>query len=102
MLSETLRILAVDDEPVMRSLISSILEGKPTCCLEVASDGAEGLAKVLELRPHLLITDLLMPKLSGDDLTTQALSFDPDLTVLVMTGNGTLESAVDLMKKGVF
>lgn len=102
MLNETVRILAVDDEAVMRSLLSSILEGRQKFHLELACDGAEGLSKLFELRPHLLITDINMPRLAGKELTTQALEFDPDLTVLILTGNGTVGSAVELMRKGVF
>jgi putative two-component system response regulator len=102
MLNEPVKILAVDDEPLMRSLIGSIFGCRTDCRLEVASDGAEGLSKLFGLHPHLLITDLKMPELGGEALTERALEFDPDMTILVMTANASLEGAVKLMKRGVF
>src|SRR2546422_5270114 len=102
MLNEPIKILAVDDEPLMRSLIGSILEGRTDCRLEMAADGAEGLSKLYEVHPQVLITDLNMPKLAGEVLAERALEVDADLTILIMTGNGTLDGAVRLMKKGVF
>ncbi|MBI4603669.1 MAG: response regulator [Planctomycetes bacterium] len=102
MVNAPVKILIAEDEPTMLSLMSTILEGQEGCVLRVAANGEEALERVRGEHPDLLITDLKMPRMGGEELTSRALSLQPDLTILVATGNGTLESAVDLMKRGVF
>jgi putative two-component system response regulator len=100
--SDRLKILVAEDEPAMRSLMSSILEDRGDLNVALASNGEEALTKVIRDCPDVLITDLKMPRMSGEDLSTRALALRPELTVLVTTGNGTLEGAIQLMRMGVF
>lgn len=102
MANEPIKVLVVDDEPTMLSLMQSILEGQEGYSVDAAADGEEALSKVRSNPPDLLVTDLKMPRLSGERLTVEALRIQPDLTVVVSTGNGTLQGAVELMKAGVF
>ncbi len=102
MVKQPVKILIADDEPTMLSLMRSILEGHDDYFLDLASNGVEALQKVRECKPDLLITDLKMPRMSGENLTEEALKLQPDLTVLVATGNGTLHGAVNLMRAGIF
>ena len=100
--TDLVKILIADDEPAMLSLMSAILAGEENCTLDVAQNGEEALAKVSSLRPDIVITDLKMPRMCGEDLTSRALRLQPDLTVLVATGNGTLPGAINLMREGAY
>ena len=99
---EPVKVLIADDEPTVLSLMRSVLEERGGCTLNLARNGAEALEKPRALTPDLLITDLRMPRMSGEQLTTEALRARPDLTILITTGNATLDGAVKLMKEGVF
>lgn len=99
---DPIKILLVDDEPVVLGLMKSAMEGQESYAVDSASNGEEALAKIRKCPPDLLITDLMMPKLNGERLLEEARKIKPDLTVVVATGNGTLSCAVRLMKDGVF
>lgn len=60
----TRRILAIDDSPTMRSLIAMTLGGQEFD-VRLAADGADGLSRLAEVDPHLVITDINMPRLDG-------------------------------------
>jgi len=60
----TYRILAIDDSPTMRGLISQAL-GSHAFEVSVAEDGVAGLERLVEVDPHLVITDINMPRLDG-------------------------------------
>ncbi|MCA8962375.1 MAG: response regulator [Planctomycetes bacterium] len=100
--SDTVDVLVADDEPAARDLVESILEIGGWKSPVLACDGREALQILETATFDVLITDLDMPRLSGDELIPRALELQPDLTVLVMTGFGTIDRAVDLMKKGVY
>lgn len=97
-----MKVLIADDEPAVLSLIGTIVEERGDCELHVAADGCEAFDKLARHRPDLLITDLKMPSMGGEELTARARELQPDLTILVETGNPTVEGAVRLMKDGVF
>jgi len=99
---ETIRFLIAEDEPAVQSLLRSILEERDYHDVHSANDGQEALEGLRRIRPDILITDLRMPRVDGEELSRQALRLQPDLTVLVTTGNGTIESAVRMMKEGVY
>jgi hypothetical protein len=63
-----MRMLLVEDDPVNRSLVQHYLRSRPGIELQTAACGAEGLAKVREWQPRLLVTDLNMPDMSGQTL----------------------------------
>ncbi|MEM7262934.1 MAG: HD domain-containing phosphohydrolase [Planctomycetota bacterium] len=100
--TDQVNVLVADDEPAARDLVDSILEvggwKRPT----LAADGAEALDLLKHGEYDILVTDLDMPRMSGDELIPRALEVNPDLTIMVMTGFGTINRAVELMKRGVF
>ncbi|MFN0060074.1 MAG: HD-GYP domain-containing protein [Planctomycetota bacterium] len=102
LVTDDVAVLVVDDEPAVRDLMTSILEysghGVPT----LARDGVEGLEILRQHDYDILITDLDMPRMKGDEFISAAVKLQPDLTVLVITGFGTIERAVALMKLGAF
>jgi two-component system, NtrC family, response regulator AtoC len=92
-------ILVVDDEPAMRLLLSSVLkdEGHDT---SVAASGEEALQLVAKRHYHLIVTDLKMPGISGLDVLERVKRDDPGTAVIILTAFGTVESAVEAMRKG--
>jgi CheY-like chemotaxis protein len=94
------RVLVVDDEPDYRSLMRAHLERRG---YEVgdAANGKEAL-EVLSRDGafHVLVADLMMPEMDGLELLRRAKEHDPDLEVVVISGVGTLESAISSMRMG--
>ena len=96
-------ILLVDDEPdFSQGLARLIAAGYPEATVHTAESGQEALA-LLEREPiTLMLTDLRMPGLDGQELLRQALGEFPQLTVIVLTGYGSVESAVAALKAGAY
>ncbi|HKE19177.1 MAG TPA: HD domain-containing phosphohydrolase [Kofleriaceae bacterium] len=95
------RILVVDDEKVIREILCEFLalEGYVVRGVE---DGEKALTE-LRLRPYdIVISDLKMPKLSGLELLERITSEKLDVLTVIMTGFGTVESAIEAMKKGAY
>ncbi|MEJ7735416.1 MAG: sigma-54 dependent transcriptional regulator [Polyangiaceae bacterium] len=95
------RILIVDDEANARAALSEILreEGYTT---ETAADGFKALGKLEEMVPDVVLTDLKMPGLDGIGFMEKARSACPGATFVVMTAFGTIDSAVEAVKKGAY
>ena len=92
------RVLVVDDEEAYRTLMAGHLERKGFE-VEKASDGKQALARLQEESFEVLVTDLMMPKVSGLDLLRQAKKLDPWLEVIVITASGQVENAVSAMRE---
>jgi len=92
-------ILVVDDEPAMRLLLSSVLkeEGHD---VTAAASGEEALQLIAKRHYHLVLTDLKMPGISGLDLLEQVKREDPGTAVIILTAFGTVEGAVEAMRRG--
>lgn len=95
------RVLVIDDDEAVLQSCRTILEDQGHE-VEVASDGAAGLACLRQHSFELALVDLKMPGLSGLDFLEQADSIDPDLVSIIFTAYGTIESAVEAVKKGAF
>ncbi len=92
-------ILVVDDEPAMRLLVTSVLrdEGHD---VTAAASGEEALHLVAKRHYHLIITDLKMPGISGLEVLEAMRRDDPETAVILLTAYGTVEGAVEAMRKG--
>jgi two-component system response regulator FlrC len=92
-------ILVVDDEPAMRLLLTSILreEGHE---VTAAASGEEAVQLLARHHYHLILTDLKMPGISGLELLAQVKWDDPGTAVILLTAFGTVEGAVEAMRKG--
>jgi DNA-binding NtrC family response regulator len=95
------RLLVVDDEQSIRRLCMTIGNTLGYICAEAESAEA-ALAKLESDAPDLLLTDLKLPSLSGVDLLKQTKALMPHAEVAIMTGHGSIESAVDAMKLGAY
>ena len=92
------RVLVVDDEEAYRSLMAGHLKRKGFEVVK-ASDGKQALASLQESSFDVLVTDLMMPKMSGLDLLRQAKKLDPWLEVIVITASGHVGNAVSAMRE---
>lgn len=95
----TSRILIVDDEVGMQIALREVLQ-RQGYRLTVASDAMEALGKLESETFDLILTDVRMPEMTGLELLERVRARWPETDVLVMTAYGTIEDAVDAMKKG--
>ena len=94
-------ILVVDDDPVIRNFISILLNKYEYSV--VACENAEvALNKLQETKIDAVLTDIVMPVVSGTELLEKIRDADSDVPVILMTGYADLDIAVDAIKKGVF
>src|SRR5512143_2401697 len=94
-------ILIVDDEKGQREILRAIL-GKEGYRIADVPGGREALARLGEEEFDLILTDLKMQGMSGLELMEQVLAADPQQCIVMMTAHGTVDSAVEAMKKGAF
>jgi len=94
-------VLVVDDEKNIREGLGEYL-GIDGYDVMLAEDGKQGVQKIDSGDIDLVITDLRMPGLSGSDLLKYAASHYPSIPVIVLTGHGTVEDAVDAMRNGAY
>jgi DNA-binding NtrC family response regulator len=94
-------VLVVDDERNIREGLAEALalEGHEVA---TASDGEEALAVLGREEVDLVITDLRMPKLAGDELLKRLNADWPTVPVIILTGHGTIETAVQAMRDGAY
>lgn len=94
-------ILIIDDEKAIRKTLSEILsyEGYK---IEEAGDGEEGLRKFREKSYDVVLCDIKMPKLDGIEFLDKSRETNPDVPVIMISGHGTIETAVEAVKKGAY
>jgi DNA-binding NtrC family response regulator len=92
-------VLIVDDEKAIRNVLKDILsvEGYK---VEEASDGEEGLKKISNV--DVVLCDIKMPKVDGIEFLEKALEINPELPIIMISGHGNIDTAVDAVKKGAF
>jgi two-component system response regulator FlrC len=92
-------ILVVDDEPAMRLLLTSVLADEGFDVTQAAT-GEEAVQLLAGRHFHLVITDLKMPGISGMQVLHRVKADNPETAVIVLTAFGSVEGAVDAMRKG--
>src|SRR5215467_12241839 len=96
-----LQLLVVDDEQSIRRLCTTVGQGMGFGCSEAES--AEAALELLETAPaDIILTDLKLPNLCGTDLLRKAKELLPRSEIVIMTGHGSIESAVDAMRHGAY
>ncbi len=93
------RILIIDDEKNMRWAIKKALEKEGYNIYE-AENGQDGLEKLEEIYPDLILLDLRMPVMDGMEALQRIKEINEDIPVIMLTAHGTMESAVEAMKLG--
>lgn len=94
-------ILVIDDEKNIRTGLQAALELDGYEVL-LAEDGTTGLSLALNNEVDLVITDLRMPGVSGEDVLRRITTETPGIPVIVLTGHGTVENAVEAMRSGAY
>lgn len=94
-------VLIVDDDAGVRSFLIAALD-RCGYRMSEAEDGIEGLDMALADPPDAMLVDLQMPRLGGEEFAARVLEQDPEAVVIILTGHGTIENAVELMRRGVF
>jgi DNA-binding NtrC family response regulator len=94
-------LLIIDDERAIRKTLSEILsfEGYK---IEEASDGEEGLKKFKEKTYDVVLCDIKMPKIDGMEFLQKAYETNPDVPIIMISGHGNIETAVEAVKKGAY
>ncbi len=94
-------ILIIDDEKAIRKTLSEILsfEGYK---IDEASDGEEGLKRFGEKNYDLVLCDIKMPKLDGIEFLEKAKQVNSDVPIIMISGHGNIDTAVEAVKKGAF
>ena len=95
------RVLIVEDDPAARVGLEQLVKSWGFTA-ESASDGEEALEKVTSFRPAIVITDLVMPRMDGLALLRALQLQGADVTTLLLTAQGTVETAVEAMKEGAY
>jgi two-component system response regulator AtoC len=96
-----IRMLVVDDEQSIRKLCMTVGEALGYACTE-AESGESALALLEEQPAHIILTDMVMPKMSGLEFLEKVKKLLPRTEVAVMTGHGSVETAVQAMKLGAY
>ena len=94
-------MLIVEDDPSTRTGLAELVQawGFQT---DEASDGEEGFRKVTSFRPAIIVSDLVMPRMGGHDLLRTLKDQLSDITFILLTAQGTIESAVEAIKDGAY
>lgn len=105
------RVVIVDDDREMRSLLEDFLvnEGHHVAVFPLATDALEALSHTGPLRPEkeegdidLVISDIQMPQLDGLEFTARLRTIRPEIPVILITAFGSIETAIEAMKRGTF
>jgi two-component system response regulator HydG len=94
-------VLVIDDETGILESLRILLKNEgysPT----IASGGKQGLEQIAEVRPDIVLTDVRMPMISGVQVLSAARAQDPDMPVILMTAQATLQSAMEAVNEGAF
>lgn len=95
------KILVVDDEKSIRSTLKDILELEKYS-VDEAADGFECLVKVKQNNYDIIILDIKMPKMDGMEAIERLNEITPDTPIIMISGHGTIDTAVEAVKKGAF
>src|SRR5690349_3938372 len=95
------RVLVVEDEPSTRLGLTELVRtwGFTT---DAAADGEEALHRITAFRPSIIISDLVMPRMGGLDLLRALKDDGGEFTVVILTAQGTVETAVEAIKEGAY
>jgi DNA-binding NtrC family response regulator len=95
------RVLIVEDDPATRMGLTELVRTWGFLA-DSAEDGVEALQKVTSFRPAIVVTDLVMPRMDGHALLKALREHDVDISVVLLTAQGSVESAVEAIKDGAY
>ena len=95
------RVLVVDDEESARFFLTRSLR-KAGYAVDEAADGAQAVERLTDVPYDVVLTDLVMPGSSGLDVLAAVHEMDRESVVILMTAHGTVENAIDALRRGAF
>ena len=95
------KILIIDDERAIRNTLREILEYEDYQVDDI-DNGIDGLDLIKKNKYDLVLCDIKMNKMDGMEVLTEGLNIQPDLPFIMISGHGTVETAVEASKKGAF
>src|SRR3970040_640820 len=95
------RILVVDDEEVMRDILSGLMR-KGGYAVEAVASGEDALKRAGESDFGVILLDLMLPGMDGLATLAELRKLDPDQAVVMVTAYATVENAIEAMKRGAF
>lgn len=95
------KILVIDDEKPIRNTLKEILEYEDHS-VETASDGFEGIEKAKETKYDIILSDIKMPQMDGLEVIEKLMGICPEVPIIMISGHGTVETAVEALKKGAY
>ena len=97
------KILIIEDEAAIRRVLTKILsEESDTYIVDQAEDGLQGLEKIKNEDYDLVLCDIKMPKMDGVEVLEAAKKIKPEIQMVMISGHGDLETAVNTMRLGAF
>ena len=94
-------ILIIDDEKSIRNTLKEILEYEKFS-VEEAAEGSEALRMIEEKNFDAILCDIKMPKMDGIEVLEKIIQTKPDIPVIMISGHGNIDNAVEAIKKGAF
>src|SRR6476620_7659547 len=95
------RVLIVEDDPATRSGLAELVQAWGFQTAE-AADGEDAMRKVTTFRPAIIVSDLVMPRMGGSELLRALKDQLSDITFILLTAQGTVDSAVEAIKEGAY
>lgn len=95
------KILVIDDERAIRNSLREILEYE-NFEVDDSPDGADGIKLIEKNKYDLILSDIKMPKMDGLEVLERVLAISPETPVVIISGHGTIETAVEALKKGAY
>ena len=99
--NEPAKILVVDDDPEARGFLSVYLK-KQNYLFDEAEDGEQALEKIHKFAPDVILLDILMPKLTGDELVKMITIWKPNIQVIMTTALSDQEIKSECLRNGAF
>ena len=97
------KILIIEDEKAIRNVLSNIvIEEDKNHEVDTAENGLDGFEMLTKNTYDLVLCDIKMPKMDGMELLEKAIAIQPDLPIVMISGHGDLDTAVESIKKGAF
>ena len=94
-------ILVIDDEKSIRNTLKEVLEYE-NHTIDLASDGEEGLEKFKSNQYEIVLLDIKMPGMDGTEVLDNIVAESPDIPVIMISGHGNIDTAVESIKKGAY
>jgi len=97
----SIRSVIVDDDRTIGDILKDLIT-KEHISVEVFNDGLEAIEFITKEPVDVVITDLMMPRIGGMEVLRQAKAMNPEVVVIIITGHGSLESAIEAIREGAY